>query len=203
MSNNESNPWAISGVLAAISASLCCITPVLAFLAGSSGVAASFSWLEPFRPWLIGLTVIVLGFAWYQKLRPRTEEEIECACEEDVKPSFWHTKKFLSMVTIFAVIMLAFPYYADSFFPKTELSDSMNINLESTYEIGISGMTCTGCEEHVKHEISQLIGISKLEVSYEQKRAIVTFDDSTTNIEEIKIAVERTGYNVESINELK
>ena len=53
-----------AGVLTAITASLCCITPVLAIVAGSSGIAASFSWLEPFRPFLIGLTVLVLGFAW-------------------------------------------------------------------------------------------------------------------------------------------
>jgi mercuric ion transport protein len=203
MSSKKTNPWAISGVLTAISSSLCCITPVLAFLAGSSGVAASFSWLEPFRPCLIGLTVVVLGFAWYQKLRSRTEEEIECVCEEDEKPSFWHAKKFLVIVTIFAAIMLAFPYFADSFFPKTELSDSINVNFETTYEIEISGMTCAGCEEHVKHEISQLKGISKLEVSYEKESAVVSFDESTTSIEEIKTAVARTGYNVESVNKSK
>ena len=31
------------GLLAALAASLCCITPVLALLAGMSGVAATFS----------------------------------------------------------------------------------------------------------------------------------------------------------------
>jgi hypothetical protein len=58
-----------AGVLTAVAASLCCITPVLAIVAGSSGIVASFSWLEPIRPYLIGLTVIVLGFAWHQKLK--------------------------------------------------------------------------------------------------------------------------------------
>ena len=52
------------GVLTAISASLCCITPVLALLAGTSGLASTFSWLDPFRPYLIGLTILVLGIAW-------------------------------------------------------------------------------------------------------------------------------------------
>jgi len=203
MNSKKSSPWAISSVLTAISASLCCITPVLALLAGSSGIAASFSWLEPFRPWLISLTVVVLGFAWYQKLTPRTEEEIECACKEDEKPSFWQTKKSLAIVSIFAVTMLAFPYYADLFFPKSELSDSINVNLVSTYEIEISGMTCAGCEEHVKFEISKLMGISKLEVSYEQGNAVVSFDESKTSIEEVKTAVVRTGYKVESVNKSK
>ena len=59
-----------AGLLTAIAASLCCITPVLALVAGTSGLASTFSWLEPFRPYFIGLTILVLGFAWYQKLKP-------------------------------------------------------------------------------------------------------------------------------------
>jgi mercuric ion transport protein len=188
--------------LTAISASLCCITPVLALLAGSSGVAATFSWLEPFRPWLIGITVVVLAFAWYQKLRPRTEEEIACVCDEE-KPSFWQSKKFLGIVTVFAAIMLTFPYYSDTFYPKTKLSESENVNFESTYEINIVGMTCTGCEEHVKLEIGKLPGILGLEVSYEKANAVVTFDESKTDIEQVKSAVNKTGYKVESVNKSK
>ena len=52
-----------AGLLTAITASLCCITPVLALIAGTSGIASTFSWIEPFRPYLIGLTILVLGFA--------------------------------------------------------------------------------------------------------------------------------------------
>ena len=98
-SKNSENKVASAGVLTAIVSSLCCITPVIALISGTSGIAATFSWMEPFRPFLIGLTILVLAFAWYQKLRPRTEEEIACACEDD-KPSFWQTKSFLSIVSI-------------------------------------------------------------------------------------------------------
>ena len=62
-----------AGLLTAITASLCCITPVLALIAGTSGIASTFSWIEPFRPYLIGLTILVLAFAWYQKLKPQKE----------------------------------------------------------------------------------------------------------------------------------
>ena len=61
---------AITSLLTAITASLCCIAPVLALIAGTSGFASTFSWIEPFRPYLIGLTIVVLLFAWYQKLKP-------------------------------------------------------------------------------------------------------------------------------------
>lgn len=62
-----------AGLLTAIAASLCCITPVLALVAGTSGLASTFSWLEPARPYFIGLTILVLGFAWYQKLKPKSK----------------------------------------------------------------------------------------------------------------------------------
>src|SRR3990172_10982156 len=90
-----------AGILSAIAASLCCITPVLALIAGSSGIAATFSWLEPARPYLIGITVLVLGFAWYQKLKPK-KAEVDCDCEGDKKPSFMQSNKFLGIVTVFA-----------------------------------------------------------------------------------------------------
>ena len=75
-----------TGLLTAIAASLCCITPVLALIAGTSGLASNFSWLEPFRPYFIGLTILVLGFAWYQKLKP--QKKIDCKCETTEKPNF-------------------------------------------------------------------------------------------------------------------
>ena len=40
-----------TSLLTAIAASLCCMTPVLALIAGTSGIASTFSWIEPFRPY--------------------------------------------------------------------------------------------------------------------------------------------------------
>mgnify|MGYP003457247015 FL=1 len=109
--NSKSGKLAVASILSAVTASLCCITPVLALISGASGVASTFSWLEPFRPYLIGITVLVLGFAWTQKLKPRTTEEIQCTCEEEDKIPFVKTKKFLGIVTVFTFLMMAFPYY--------------------------------------------------------------------------------------------
>src|SRR5438128_2039673 len=114
----KTNKSFIAGILTAAAASLCCITPVLAFLGGASGLASSFSWIEPFRPYLIGLTVLVFAFAWYQKLRPR--EQVDCNCETDNKKSFLQSKTFLGIVTVVAGLLIAFPYYAKAFYPKTK-----------------------------------------------------------------------------------
>ncbi|MFT7628808.1 MAG: mercuric ion transport protein [Ulvibacter sp.] len=182
-------------LLTAITASLCCITPVLALIAGTSGIASTFSWIEPFRPYLAGLTLLVLGFAWYQKLRPR--KEIDCECETDEKPKFIQSKKFLGIVTAFAIVMLAFPYYSGIFYSKTEkqimIVDKSDI---STTEFKISGMTCASCEQHVNHEVNKLNGIVNSKASYENGNAIIEFDRTKTNENEIKKAIKSTGYKV-------
>jgi len=184
-----------AGLLTAITASLCCITPVLALIAGTSGIASTFSWIEPFRPYLIGLTLLVLGFAWYQKLNAR--KEIDCECETDEKPKFIQSRKFLGIVTAFAIVMLAFPYYSGIFYTKTEkqivIVDKSD---RSTTEFKISGMTCGGCEEHVNHEVNKLNGIVNSKASYENGNAIIEFDRTKTNVNEIEKAINSTGYTV-------
>jgi len=92
--NVNSKTW-VAGLLTALAASLCCITPVLALISGASGLAAAFLWMEPYRPYLLGLTVAVLAFAWYQKLKPK-KAIIDCVCEVDKLP-FWQGKTFLGI----------------------------------------------------------------------------------------------------------
>ena len=105
----DNEGW-VAGLLTAVAASLCCVTPVLALLGGASGLASSFSWIEPFRPYLIGLTVLAFAFAWYQKLKQ--QKQVDCDCEADNKKSFWQSKSFLGIATVVAALLIAFPYYA-------------------------------------------------------------------------------------------
>lgn len=184
-----------AGLLTAVTASLCCITPVLALIAGTSGIASTFSWIEPFRPYLIGLIILVLGLAWCQKLKP--QKEINCDCEMDEKPKFIQSKKFLGIITVFAIVMMAFPYYSGFFYPNTEKQVIVvNKSDIKTTEFKISGMTCASCEEHVNHEVNKLNGIVNSKASYENGNAIIEFDQTKTNEMEIEKVINSTGYKV-------
>ncbi len=200
--NNNSTEKAGSlvgaGVLTAIAASLCCITPVLALVSGASGIASAFSWMEPARPYLIGITVLVLGFAWYQKFKPRTAEEIACACEEDENPSFWQTKKFLGMVTVFAALMLAFPNYAHIFYPSNDQKEVIIVNASDIQMVtfDVKGMTCNGCASHVENDVNKLPGIVKVDAVYEEATAKVEFDQTKVSLAQIEEAINNTGYKV-------
>lgn len=185
-------------ILSAIAASLCCITPVLALLAGSSGLASTFSFMEPVRPYLIALTVIVLSFAWYQKLKHRKIESIECACdEEEKKTPFMQGKFFLSLVTLFAAVMLVFPYYSQVFYPEakgiTTISESTRIEV---VKMDIKGMTCTSCESHIEYAVSQVPGFIESRADYSTGKVSVTFDKTKTSIDSVISAIDETGYKV-------
>ena len=184
-----------AGVVSAIAASLCCITPVLALIAGSGSIAASFSWIEPARPYLIGLTIAVLGFAWYQKLKPISVDE--CGCAVDEKSKFFQSKTFLLLITVFAILMVTFPVYSKIFFSNAK-KDAITFEKSNTQtvELRIKGMTCEACEEHVSHEVNKLPGIIRATVSYEKKNALVQFDASKISVAKIIDAVHKTGYKV-------
>lgn len=204
---NTSSKSIGAGLLVALSASLCCITPVFATLAGIGGAAATFSWMEPFRPYLIGLTLLVIGFAWYQKIRPKAQEEIDCACEpdrqvgmDDQRPSFWQSKRFLGVVTVFVLLLLAFPSYSGLFFPDSRDTSQVSVIKASDMHhatLRIKGMTCTGCEHGVNAALISSEGVLEASSSYKNGTAFVQFDPSKVSVDQLAVAIEKaTGYQV-------
>jgi len=196
-----SSKSASAGLFAAIIASLCCITPVFSLLAGIGGIAATFSWMEPFRPYLIALTIGILGFAWYQKLKPRSAEEMACACDENDKSSFWQSKIFLGIVTVFAAIMLAFPSYSHMFYsngvsPNTSVILAQDTTKTHKVILEVKGMTCSGCENHIEHEVGLLEGVKSVDAIYSDGSATVEYLPSELEERTIIEAINKTGYTV-------
>ena len=50
-----------------------------------------------------------------------------------------------------------------------------------TVTLSVPGMTCAACPITVKKAISKVEGVSKTDVSFDKREAIVTFDDTKTN----------------------
>lgn len=184
-----------AGLLSAFAASLCCITPVIALIAGSSSVAANFSWIEPARPYLISMSIAVLLFAWYQKLKPISKAD-DCNCEPTNKTTFLESKTFLGIVTVFAIIMMTFPLYAKMFYqkPKMQPIPIAIINNKQQVSFDIKGLSCEACEEHVNIELSKVKGILAYATSYASKNSVITFDKSIVDISKIEAAINNTGY---------
>jgi copper chaperone CopZ len=182
-------------VFTAIGASLCCITPVLAVLAGATGLASSFSWMEPFRLYLIILTVFVLAYAWWDKHKPK-KQEIECSCEpdEEGKVSFWYSTTFLVLVTVFSAVMLSFPYWGDAFISSKQEAIKIEKQNVQNIEVGIEGMTCKACESTIEKVLLETGGVGSVKASSDKKNVMISFDRTKINIDDIAKAIATTGY---------
>lgn len=182
-------------IFTAASASLCCITPVLAIVAGTSSLATSFSWLDPMRPYFIGATFLVLGITWYNVLKPAKKDD--CGCETE-KVSFFKSKGFLSIITILSLSLIAFPSYSKYFFQNNEANVALQDQSKNKkIELTVNGMTCSSCEMHIESEVKKLPGVSFVKASYENKSATIEYNEQKVDINKIIASINSTGYKVD------
>ncbi|MEP7283469.1 MAG: mercury resistance system periplasmic binding protein MerP [Rubrivivax sp.] len=63
-----------------------------------------------------------------------------------------------------------------------------------TVTLAVPGMTCAACPITVKRAIAKVDGVSQVKVSYEERQAVVTFDDAKTSVPKLTQATENAGY---------
>ena len=63
-----------------------------------------------------------------------------------------------------------------------------------TVTLAVKNMTCAICPITVMKALNGVVGVSRIEVSYERKEALVTFDDAKTNVEALIEATTNAGY---------
>lgn len=105
------------------------------------------------------------------------------------------------MITLFALLMLSFPYYVRALYPEQtrEFTIAGNARIKRA-EFKISGMTCASCEQLVIHEVTKLEGVVNIRASYALGNAIVEFDERRT-IKDIENAINKTGYKVTKVKQ--
>lgn len=65
---------------------------------------------------------------------------------------------------------------------------------EKTVRLSVEGMTCGGCSIGTKKVLTRLPGVTKAEVSYEKKEAVVTYDPAKVTVEQMIGAIKTLGY---------
>jgi mercuric ion binding protein len=63
-----------------------------------------------------------------------------------------------------------------------------------TVTLSVPGMTCAACPITVKKALSKVDGVTKTDVTFEKREAVVTYDDSKTTIQKLTKATEDAGY---------
>ncbi|MBI3949202.1 MAG: cation transporter [Acidobacteria bacterium] len=154
-----------ASLLAAITASLCCIGPLAATLLGlgSFGAATLF---EAWRPYLLGLTFPLLAAAYYFTYRQR---EVACAdgtCKVS-SASRWN-KVLLWIATVVVILFAAFPYYSGPLLAalnrnaNQQPERSMPATAQRLTKAGltVSGMTCGSCAASLEAALAEIPGVT-------------------------------------------
>jgi len=87
-------------------------------------------------------------------------------------------RKFLCVVVLIGIVTAAHAAFA----------------AERTARFAVDKMTCASCPYIVKKSMAAVPGVSRVEVSFEAKRANVTFDDAKTSAAAIGAASTKAGF---------
>ncbi len=87
-------------------------------------------------------------------------------------------KKLLTVAVVFILTTLGTSAWAAS----------------KTVTLSIPGMTCAACPITIKKALSAVPGVTDIEVSFERKDAVVSFDDTKTSVSTLIEATTNAGY---------
>ena len=74
------------------------------------------------------------------------------------------------------------------------LIGSSALAAERTVTLTVENMFCAACPHTVKSSLQSVPGVKVVSVSYEDKTAVVTFDDTKANVAALRTATTNAGY---------
>ncbi len=66
--------------------------------------------------------------------------------------------------------------------------------------LNVTGMVCDSCASKVTGVISEIRGVSDVEVSLKQGEAKVQYDEQQASVEQLKTVVRDSGYGVDGVS---
>ena len=191
--------FALTGaILAAVTASLCCILPLIAAVLGFTGFAAP-QFFEHWRPYFLGVTFGLLAVGFYVAYRrPRGACEAGSVCART--PMGRWNRAALWLVAVSVVVLAAFPYYAGWVArAATKTKHPAGLSAESSQVpavLKVDGMVCGSCAALLEKKLSQIPGVRRAEVSFEKKQATLDYDPGTVKPSQFAKAITDVGYRV-------
>lgn len=204
MKENTESQMTIWGAMGAgLVASLCCLGPLLFAVLGLGAFGAAGIFAAA-RPYLLVLAILLLAFGFYRAYFRRQQA---CAPSEAcaTKPTSRLGRISLWIASVAVLAFALSPYYAgriaaawvskNSSMPTTTTptNQAANASIE-TVTVQVEGMDCNACEAPIKAALRQTPGVRNADVSYKRGDARIEFDPKQTNVEQIKLAINSTGY---------
>lgn len=74
------------------------------------------------------------------------------------------------------------------------LASSAAFAAEKTITLAVQNMSCAACPATVRKSLQAVPGVAKVVVSFLNKTAVVTYDDSKTDLKALTTATTNAGY---------
>ena len=84
--------------------------------------------------------------------------------------------------------------FASATFAISILAASVAFAGEKTITLAVQNMYCATCTFIVKKSLERVPGVAKATVSFKDKAAVVTYDDSKANVAALTTATTKAGY---------
>lgn len=107
------------------------------------------------------------------------------------------------MKNLFIVPVLALMFFSDQAKAQSDQATEQSVvasaeqENSTTVKFKITGITCSGCSNSIYKALKEVDGVTEHSVEYPGDIAIIQFDGSKTNVEALKLVVEKKGYKVE------
>lgn len=79
-------------------------------------------------------------------------------------------------------------------FMLTTLATTPALATMKTVNLSLPGMTCSACPITVKKALTKVEGVTKADVNFNKREAVITFDDTKANIRTLTKATFDAGY---------
>lgn len=186
-------------VVAAVTASLCCILPLLAALLGVAGFAASEVFAH-WRPYLLVVSFVLLALGFYLAYRPERGEACKgdslCAC----KPLGRWNRAMLWLATVFVLVFAAFPNYRGwvvrAVSRRTQSAGTVVKTGGAHVVLKIDGMDCPVCAGGLQNSLRGIPGVERAEVSFQEKRATIDYDPRAVDSARFVKVIRDAGFKV-------
>jgi mercuric ion transport protein len=189
------------GMLAAVAASLCCVGPVLFALLGIGAFGASSVFVS-LRPYLLAVAVLALAFGFYRAYFRREACAPGDACA--TKPVSQASRVVLWVAAAGVLAFALSPYYAGyiaaAFTRNTQTAPAIAPSVATqtsaleTVTIEVTGMDCQSCEVPINAALDNVQGVRSADVCFERGNARVQYDPSQTDVNQIRRAIDSTGF---------
>ena len=168
--------------------SMCCGVPLLLAVTGVGG-----GWLSEFiggYHWYFtaaGIGLLAAGWWLFRREQRRACDAGSCMRNETL------TKSLLGIATAVVLFFTAFSAYSELRPIPVAAGESVQTQ-GRMIQIGVQGMTCASCELHLESAVEKLPGVYAVTASTKGARVIVDYDPANCSAEQIKDAINTTGY---------